>query len=141
MERTPRLTVSTGSSHMSGLNVTLHRAPTSVWDRRGWNGSRWAPTVTRWLIGGGGFALAVQGMRQKGFARAMMTSVGGTLAWWALTGNGEAPDAREWLSRVSEALRGAGGDPVHDASADSFPASDAPSFTPTVGTGVRRGTR
>jgi len=26
---------------------------------------------------------------------------------------------------------------VHEASADSFPASDAPSFTPTVGTGLR----
>ena len=141
MEHTPRLTVSTVSPHTNGLNVTLHRAPSSVWDRRGWNGPRWAPTVTRWLIGGGGLALAVQGMRQKGFARGMMTGIGGTLAWWALTGDGEVPDAREWLARVSETLRGSGGDPVHDASADSFPASDAPSFTPTVGTGVRRGTR
>jgi hypothetical protein len=80
-------------------------------------------------------------MRQKGFARAMMTGIGGTLAWWALTGDGEVPDASEWLARISATLRGSGGDPVHDASADSFPASDAPSFTPTVGTGVRRGTR
>jgi hypothetical protein len=124
---------------MNGLNVTLHRAPASVWDRDGWSGPRWTSTAARWLIGGGGLALAVQGMRQKGFARAVMTGVGGTLAWWALTGEGEVPDAHRWLERVSETLRGSGDDPVHDASADSFPASDAPSFTPTVGTGVRRG--
>jgi len=139
MERTPHLTVSTGSSHTNGLNVTLHRSSASVWDRRGWNGSRLPATATRCLIGGGGLALLLQGMRQKGFARAMMTGVGGTLAWWALTGDGDIPDARQWLARASELLRGVGEDPVHDASADSFPASDAPSFTSTVGTGVRRG--
>jgi hypothetical protein len=32
-------------------------------------------------------------------------------------------------------------DLVHDASADSFPASDAPSWTPMVGTGLNRRTR
>jgi hypothetical protein len=139
MEHTPRLTVSTRPSHTDGLNVTLHRASASVWDRRGWNGSRASATATRVLIGGGGLALLLQGMRQKGFARAMMTGVGRTLAWWALTGDGEIPDARQWMTKVSEKLHGVGEDLVHDASADSFPASDAPSFTPTVGTGVRRG--
>jgi len=119
--------------------VTLHRAPASVWDRRGWNGSRLESTVTRWLIGCGGLALMLQGMRQKGFARGMMTGVGGTLAWWAITGEGDIPDAGRWAALLSEKLRGAAEDPVHDASADSFPASDAPSFTSTVGTGVRHG--
>jgi hypothetical protein len=131
--------MSSGSSHGTGLNVTLHRAPASVWDRRGWNGSRLQATATRWLIGGGALALMLQGMRQKGFARGMMTSAGGTLAWWALTGDGQIPDVRCWLASMSEKLRGVAEDPVHDASADSFPASDAPSFTPTVGTGIRRG--
>jgi hypothetical protein len=139
MERTPRLAVSSGSSHMNGLNVTLHRAPESVWDRRGWDGSGANATAARWLVGGGGLALAVEGMRQKGFVRLMMTGIGGALACWAITGSGDIPDARQWLARVSEILRGGREDPVHDASADSFPASDAPSFTPTVGTGVRIG--
>ena len=97
-------------------------------------------TATRWFLGGGGLALAVQGMRQKGIARAVLTGVGGTLAWWALAGEGELPDTRRWLTSFVEKIGGRNEDPVHEASADSFPASDAPSFTPTVGTGVRHGT-
>jgi len=119
--------------------VTVHRAPTSVWDRRGWNGSRFHITATRWLIGGGGAALAIQGMRHKGVARVVLAGIGGTLAWWALTGEGELPDAQRVLSFIADRIGRRNGDPVHEASADSFPASDAPSFTPTVGTGMRHG--
>jgi hypothetical protein len=139
MEQNPRLTSSVGPTHSSGLNVTIHRSAASVWDRRGWNGSRAHVTATRWLIGGGGVALALQGMRQRGIARAMLTGLGGTLAWWALTGEGELPDAQRWVRVVADRLGGLTEDPVHEASADSFPASDAPSFTPTVGTRMRHG--
>jgi hypothetical protein len=139
MELNPRLTSTVSSSHTSGLNVTIHRAPASVWDRRGWNGSRMHVTASRWLLGGGGVALALQGMRQKGVARAVLTGVGGTLVWWALAGEGEAPDPGRWLTSLAEKISGLTEDPVHEASADSFPASDAPSFTPTVGTGFRHG--
>jgi uncharacterized membrane protein len=110
-----------------------------VWDRRGWNGSRLHVTATRWLIGGGGVALAIQGMRHKGITRAMLTGLGGTLALWALTGEGELPDTQRWITVITDKIGGLAEDPVHEASADSFPASDAPSFTPTVGTGVRHG--
>ena len=139
MELNPLPTSTAAASHSSGLNVTIHRAPASVWDRRGWNGSHVHATATRCLIGGGGIALALQGMRQKGIARAVMTGLGGSLAWWALTGDGEMPDTRRWLTYIAGKIGGLAEDPVHEASADSFPASDAPSFTPTVGTGVRHG--
>ena len=114
------------TTHSSGLNLTTHRAPASVWDRRGWDGTRRELALTRWLVGLGGAALALQGMRQKSVSGSLLAGVGGSLAWWAMTG-----ERAGWRRQ----------DLVHDASADSFPASDAPSFTPTVGTGVRHGAR
>jgi len=128
------------TTNSSGLNLTVHRADASVWDRRGWNGTR-EPAVTRWLVGVGGAALAVQGLRQRSATGSMLAGLGGTLAWWALTGQGDLADARRWFASTLERVGWRREDLVHDASADSFPASDAPAWTPTVGTGVRSGGR
>ncbi len=40
------------------LNLQAHRAPASVWERRGWDGSREEIAITRLLLGIGGAALA-----------------------------------------------------------------------------------
>ncbi len=123
------------------LNLKTHRAPVSVWERRGWDGTRERLTLARWLVGISGGALAVQGLRHRSVAGSILAVLGGSLAWWALTGEGDLSEAREWLSRARERAGWHHDDRVSEASADSFPASDAPSWTPPVGTGTLREAR
>jgi hypothetical protein len=123
---------------MTQKNLTTHRAPQSVWDRRGWDGTREQLAMTRVLLGVGGAALALQGVRQGTWTGRALAGMGGTLAWWALTGEGDLSEARDWFRRIVGRMPWNHEDMVGDASADSFPASDAPSWTPTVGTGLRR---
>jgi hypothetical protein len=117
-------------------NLTTHRTPVSVWDRRGWDGTREQLAMTRWLVGIGGGALALQGLRQRSVTGSVLAGIGGSLAWWALTGEGDLSDARRWFGQIVERAGWRREDRVHDASADSFPASDPPSRTTTVGTGL-----
>jgi len=119
------------------LNLTTHRAPASVWDRRGWDGTRERIAMTRWLLGIGGCALALQGVRQKSVTGGLLAGIGTTLAWYALSGEGDLHEARRRFRHLAERAGWTRDDLVHDASADSFPASDAPAWTSTVGTGLR----
>jgi len=124
-------------THISDLNLTARRSTASVWDRRGWDGYDSAPALTRWLVGIGGGALAVQGLRQRSATGAVLAGFGASLAWWALTSNGRLPDVRQWANAAADRAGIRHDDEIAEASEDSFPASDSPAWTLTTGTGLR----
>ncbi len=100
-------------------NLAPERGP-NVWDREGAS----APSASRgrWLVGLGGAAIALAG--------AALAAVGGTMIYRATVGHeGEEAGQPDIAPAPGTTRR----DIVADESAASVPASDAPSWTPTVG--------
>ena len=86
-------------------------------------------TVERWVSAIGGGALALYGLSRRSAIGGILASLGGSIAYRGLTGHCPLYEALDIdTSRTdmdSDAV-------VHDASEASFPASDAPAWTPTT---------
>ena len=120
------------------MNLTLQRGEKSIWDAPRLRDRMSDYDQERWLAAAWGSALTIVGARRGGFGGGLLATIGSTLAIRAAIGHRDLHVAREWLD---ERLKDRGWRPkdiVGDASAESFPASDAPSWTADSGATISR---
>ena len=110
------------------LNLVQHRGEPTIWDHQA---SLFACDTERWVAGVAASALLAYGFKRRSAAGFLLALAGTGLAWWAATA---ADDRRIRRARLRATLpHREGSDIIEATGEESFPASDAPSWTPTTG--------
>ena len=113
---------------MAIKNLEVYRSAESVWDR---TTHRWNWDAERWIVAAVAVGFMAEGLRRRSPMGLAMMLGSGALAWWALAEIDQRRHRRGHLKAVVPMPRR--DDPVVESSEESFPASDAPSWTSTTG--------
>lgn len=118
-------------------NLTLSRASVNVWEQPGWGASLGTFDRERVICGAWGALLTIYGLRRGGWMGRALAAAGASIMSRAIAGNHDLTRARMWVGRALAGWNSSSQDRVTDESDASFPASDAPSWTPTSGVRTR----
>ena len=116
------------------MNLMMPRGEKSVWDKPSLKSTLSTYDQERWMAAACGTALAMFGARRGGFGGGLIATLGAVLTVRAAMGRRDMGVARDYIDQRLKERGFRRWDPVSEASDQSFPASDSPSWTPTSGT-------